>query len=492
MATSGSFNFAASTYGPGVGYPNYAKITWSASWNQSTLQWYVEWNATAQGASTAGRYTTVYGSNNNCNSYITVKDENGNTLDSKTIVARMDNVKNNTVLLSGSFNVGVTDLGERSLAFSGQIYFETTGSAGISSGSQTFALDTKPLASTISSISPSNVTVGTSGGAVTVNISRASASYTHTVVYTFGSNSTTHTSVGTSDSYTIPASWLAAIPSSVSGTATVTVTTFNGATQIGSPVSANFTITAGVTPTIGSLSVAPRGTSYNAGITSAYIAGYTTALITASSVSGANGSTISKVEFLRDGSVISTNTTPTYTYTTGTLTGSAATFSVRVTDSRGKIATASASQITIQAYAVPAFSLTSVYRSNSSGTADSSGTYCYIKTTASATPGANSITALSFATKLTTASTYGSEVSLTSGTAKIQSGFSATSSYDIRLKATDKLGNISYYYAMIPTEVYTMDFKVGGKAVSFGKVAELDQTVESAWPIKAPNLLEFH
>ena len=353
--------------------------------------------------------------------------------------------------------------------------------------SQSITLDNIPRQSTISSVT-SNVTVGSSGGVVNVAINRNNAAFTHTVVYAFGSNSTTHTSVGTSDSYTIPASWLSYIPNSATGTATVTVTTYNSGTQIGSAVSTTFTITAGVNPTIGSVTVAPRGTAYSAGITSVYINGYSTALITASSVSGANGSTISKVEFIKDGTVLSSNTTPTYTYTTGTLTGSSATFSVRVTDSRGRTGTTAASAITIKAYAVPAFSATSIYRSNSGGTADASGTYCYIKTTATATPTENSISSLTYATKLTSASSYGAETTLTNSTAKIASGFAATSSYDIRIKATDELGKTSYFYGLIPTETYTMDFKVGGLGVAFGKVAETDNCVDSAWQIKAPSI----
>lgn len=346
---------------------------------------------------------------------------------------------------------------------------------------QSVTLDNIPRQSTISSVSPSNVTVGSSGGAVTVNIARNSSSFTHTVVWSFGSNSYTQTGQTTSATYTIPASWLAAIPSSSTGTVTVTVTTYNGSTQIGSAVSTTFTITAGVYPSIGSVTTAARGAAYTAGV-SGYIAGYSTALVSASSVAGVNGSTIKKVEFIRDGAVLSSNTTPTYTYTTGTLTGSSATFSVRVTDSRGRTATKSASAITIQAYSLPAITA-NAFRSNSSGTATADGTYIRITASATATPSANSITALTYATKATTASSYSSEANVGSGVTK--SGFANTTSYDVRIKATDKLGGIAYKYFTIPTASYTMDFKVGGKGVAFGKVAETDNLVDSAWAIKS-------
>lgn len=473
MATSGNFNFAEASYGSGTGYPCYANIAWSATWNESSMLWTVNWSATAQGGSTAGRWSTVFSGS------VTVTDGT-NTLQTKSMSGQIEQAKNNTVLLSGSFTVGTDTNGNRNLAFSGQFQFETTATSGKSSGAQTFALDQKAMASTISSVTQ-NVTVGSSGGAVTVNISRKSTSYTHTVKWTFGSNTATQTGQTTSASYTIPASWLSAIPNAASGTGTVTVTTFNGSTQVGTAATASFTITAGVNPSIGSVSVAARGTAYSAGV-SGYIAGYSTALITASSVAGVNGSTIKKVEFIRDGAVLSSNTTPTYTYTTGTLTGSSATFSVRVTDSRGRTATKAASAVTIQAYSLPAITA-NAFRSNSSGTAADDGTYIRITASATATPSANSITALTYATKTTTASSYSSEANIGSGVTA--SGFSNTTSYDVRIKATDKLGGVACKYFTIPTASYTMDFKVGGKGVAFGKVAETDELVDSEWSIRS-------
>lgn len=355
---------------------------------------------------------------------------------------------------------------------------------------QSVILDSIPRQSSITSVTPSTVSVNGSNS-VTVRITTNSSSYTHKVTWTFGTNTSGERSVAASaspsDTYTIPASWLASIPNASSGTATVTVKTYSGNTQVGSSVSANFTITAGVNPSIGSVSVSAVQPTGVTGI-SGYVAGFSKAIITASSVSGVQGSSISKVEFLKDGSVISSNTTPSYSYTTpSALTGTSTTFSVKVTDSRGRTSTKSASAITIQAYANPKLSDVNVYRSNSSGTASSTGTYIYIKATATATPASNSITSLSYATKLTSASYYGAETSLTSGTASIPGGFENTSSYNVRIKATDKFSQTSYVYVTVSSQSYTMDFKVGGKAVAFGKVAETDNLLESAWAIKSAN-----
>lgn len=447
------------------------------------MLWTVNWSANGAGY-TNNNYVTIFSGT------VTVKDANNNVLQTKSMSGQISQARKDVQIISGTFTTGVDLNGDRRLVFSATFRIGVNGASGESTGSQTFALDNIPLASTISSVSPSNVAVTTSGGAVTVNIARNNNAYTHRVVWSFGSHSTTQTGQGTSASTTIPASWLDVIPTATSGTATVTVTTYSGSTQIGTPKSASFTVTASVSPNITTVSVAPRGAAYNAGMTSVYISGYSTAYISASGVSAGTGATISKYEFIRDGAVLATfsSSATSYNYTTGTISGSSATFSVRVTDSRGAQATKSASSVSIAAYALPAFSSTQVYRSNSGGTADGSGTYIYIRTTATATPGANSITALTYATKPTTSSSYGTETALTSGTAKIASGFANTSSFDVRITATDKLGNKSYFYATIPTQAYTMDFKVGGDGVAFGKVAETANLVDSAWPIEAPSV----
>ena len=111
--------------------------------------------------------------------------------------------------------------------------------------SASVTLDTIPRASSISSISNDKMVLNGSN-ALTVNIARASDSFTHTVKFQFGSSfSYTATGQGASCKYVIPLSWLAGFGTTASGTrtGTVTVTTYSGSTQIGSAVSKNFTLT---------------------------------------------------------------------------------------------------------------------------------------------------------------------------------------------------------------------------------------------------------
>lgn len=479
MATSGSYltSIADNLY-TRDGCPNRANISWSATWNSSSLQWTVNWSANGAGW-TNNNYVTIFSGT------VTIKDANNNTLQTKSMSGQISQARKSVELVSGSFNVGIDTLGNSSINFSAVFRIGVNGATGESTGSQPFTLDAKPQGSIIASLT-NPVTVGSNGGSSTVNITRYSNSYTHDVTWTFGSYTHTEPGVTTSTSYTIPANWLNAIPSSANGTGTVTVVTKSGGTQVGNAATAQFTISANVNPSIGGVSVSPNGNP--SGVTQ-YIAGYTKADISASSVSGAEGSTIKKVEFLNGSTVLSSNTTPYYSYTTGVVSGSSATFSVRVTDSRGRTATKSASAITIAAYATPTITA-NAFRSNSSGTATNDGTYLKITASATATPsgtGGNSITELKYSYKATTSNSWSTEANIPSGAV---SGFANTTSYDVRVRAQDAIGNSSYRYFTIPTAEYTMDFKVGGKGVAFGKVAETDNLVESAWELKVDNKLD--
>ena len=483
MATSGTLQLNPNTYTTD-GAPNRADINWSATWNSSTLQWSVSWNAVAAG-NTNSYWVTIFSGT------VTFTDANGNVLDTKSMAAQVPKARGGDQLLSGSFVVGVDSLGNQTLNISGRFQIEFNGSgsdnAGTSKGTGSYALDQMAMASTFTVTSS---TVGASGGASTVSISRRSPSYTHSVTWTFGSYTHTETGVGTSVTYTIPASWLNAIPSSPTGVGSVTVQTYNGSTPIGSAATAQFSVTAAVYPSIGSFTSAPRGAAYTAQITNyttTYVSGYSTALLTASSVAGAYGSSIKRYDFYQSGALIAqaSSSASSYSYeTVNPVSGSEIQFTVVVTDTRDRQTSANVS-ISLRPYAVPSYTETTVYRCNQSGTATNDGTYVFIRASAYATPTENSITSLSFAVKTTSSSTYGSEIALTNGTYNISSGYANTSSYDIRLTATDKLGQTSYKYFTIPTAEYTMDFKVGGNGVAFGKVAETANLVDSAWGFRS-------
>lgn len=76
------------------------------------------------------------------------------------------------------------------------------------------------------------------GSSATLNISAYNSAYSHKVTWTFGAHTATQTVAAgtTSASYTIPLSWLDAIPSATSGSASVTLETLDaGGNSLAAP-----------------------------------------------------------------------------------------------------------------------------------------------------------------------------------------------------------------------------------------------------------------
>ena len=346
------------------------------------------------------------------------------------------------------------------------------------SGNGTF--DTIARASTISSVTASVAINGTN--TVTVNITRASSSFTHTVVFSFGTYSKTTTAVATSTSYAIPTSWMNAMPSATSGTAKVTVTTYSGDTKIGSAVSKNFTVTvpATVVPTISSVAVTDtttNQTTYGNMVQTKSIPKFTITAV------GAYGSTISSCKTVFESKTY-TGATPTASAITksGTVTAK-----ITVTDSRGRTATVDKSW-TVVAYAPPKIVSFQGFRCLADGTENYEGTYLNALVNYSISPLNNKNTA-SYALeyKLSTATTWtsiasGSAYSLSQNVISAKAIFSVDSSYDVRLSVTDAFATVRSTID-IPTAFTLLDFNASGKGIAFGKVSEKAEGVEFGLPL---------
>lgn len=109
------------------------------------------------------------------------------------------------------------------------------------SNNASMTLSTIPRASSISSLTSSVDVDG--NNSVFVSINRKSSSFIHEVIFQVNSNyKQTYSGVATSQSFTIPVTWLNAIGNNSSVSATCYVTTYNGITKIGDTVSAIFTL----------------------------------------------------------------------------------------------------------------------------------------------------------------------------------------------------------------------------------------------------------
>ena len=466
MATSGTITESIRT-----GYQ--LKIAWSVG-SQSVANNTSSVTVKVQLVSTGSSYTinssatksgslTINGTKYTFNFTASLSGNQTKTLYTKTVTVAHNADGTKTCSFSATCGINVT--------LSGTYYGNVT-----ASGSGTF--DTIARASTISSVT-SSVSVNGSNE-VTVNITRASSSFTHTVVFSFGSYSKTTSSVGTSTSYAIPTSWLNAIPNATSGTAKVTVTTYSGSTKVGSAVSKNFTLTvpSTVVPTFSSVAV--NDTTTNQSTFGNMVQNKSKAKFTITAA-GALGSTITAYKTVFEGKTY-TGATPTTSTITKSGTASAA---ITITDSRGRTASFTKTW-TVVAYAAPKITSFQGFRCLADGTESYEGTYLSAAINFSISPVNNKNTA-SYAVeyKLQTATTWtpltnGSTYALNQTIVSTDGPFGVDNSFDIRLTVKDAFATITSIFE-IPTAFTMLDFRSTGKGVAFGKVSEKDG-VEFALP----------
>lgn len=379
----------------------------------------------------------------------------------------------------GSKSLAISAVFQIRATLSGTYYGTITASANIT-------LDSIPRAS---SVSAGNMTMGTAGK---INISRASSSFTHTLTYSFGNSSGTIATktTATSVSWTPPISLASQIPNATSGTCTITCTTYNGNTNIGSKTCTfNLTVPTSVKPTISSLT-ASRIDGEVPSTWGIYVQTKSKVKLTINGAAGSYGSTIKSYTITGGGYSGSAST-----LTTGFLNNSGTiTFKATVTDSRGRVSAEASVSITVTAYSPPYFNSSLSQRCLSNGTLDDDGTYIHalVSFGYSSCGGKNTLkTSVQYkqvsATQWTDAGvTFASNTAFTYGKGQI----STETSYDVRYTLEDAFSSISVQ-EIVSTAAVVMDFKSGGKGVAIGKVSESDNTFEVAenWDVKVYGML---
>lgn len=312
------------------------------------------------------------------------------------------------------------------------------------------------------------------GSAVSIAIDRKSSSFTHKVAYTFsGSSSTTvSTNAATSASFTPPISLASRVPNSTTGLLTVTVTTMNGGTQIGSPVSksVNLGVPSSVVPTMGT----PTATRVDNGVPSSwgvYVKTFSKCTVKIVSAAGAYGSTI-KSYSITGGGLNSTSSSAT----TGVLsTAGTVTFTCRITDSRGRTAEKTVS-ITVVDYDGPSLSV-SADRCDSSGVVASEGTYLRVTVnySFSSVSGKNSITSKSVTCNGVSNTTFGDNSPFT-----LAANCSIGKTYVLTAKVTDALGKTYTASIDIRTASRILNVRKSKDGLAIGKFSE-KAAFEVAW-----------
>lgn len=326
--------------------------------------------------------------------------------------------------------------------------------------------------STIAAITQTVETLGT----LTVSLNKAVDAFRHRLTVTAGGK-TLYTSelFDVLHSVTVPRAWFDSFPSVTTISATATVTTYNGDTAVGT-ASAAVTITAddGMRPQIaeGWATAAPYNIGAVAGLTG-YIAGYSQAEMSfdTAKLSQAAGAALASVTVTCSGSAITAAP-----YRTPILLD-AADVVCTAADSRGRTATQTI-RIEPMAYAPPALSQVQILRCTAAGVEAEDGNHYSAKATAilSALGGQNTLT-LTAAHKIQ-GGVYGTETALTSGEAAIIGTISPDSTYQVRITATDTLGNTATVTAKLPTRQWALKFRADGQGAAFGKAAEHDKALE--------------
>lgn len=352
-----------------------------------------------------------------------------------------------------------------SFSFSNRV---TAGTYTVSSGSgsASVTLTTIPRASSMS-LNRSSATIGSDS--VTISISRASSSFTHKVKVGWGGSwYLLAENVATSYSFTPPMDYCNTIPNATSGTATVKVETISNGSWIGEVTKTiTFNVPSSVVPSVG-ISVTANNT-----LSGTNIANKTTFTVKPTNATGSYKSTI-KSYAITGGFLNSTSSSGA---TTGTLGAGDYTLQVKVTDSRGRTATAS-QKVTVYAYDKPTVSM-KVKRTDANGATSTEGTYVSGTVTFSIyNPNNGNANAKQYAlykkTKtatswttvkdFTTLSAYSGDLAVDFGT-----GFAVGTSYDVRVSIKDSYNTVSYDTS-ISTKSALLNLEKGG--VGIGKIWE--------------------
>lgn len=395
------------------------------------------------------------------------------------------------VFESDNVTVAHNSDGSKTITISAKGSFPNTSPGSISASGEA-VLTTLARASSISRFQGTILEVD-GQNAINVGIDRKSEDFTHTVVYELGSLSETHTGVEDSDSFVVPRTWRTQglLRTATSATGSVTVTTFNGDTQIGEPVSLAFTaiVPEGVRPVLTDSGITLELVQQANFNSSVYVENRSKvkATIAATSEIGVttyiaqlNGATYSSA-----GNVITTREV-----IGGSDAGAAVTLKFRAVDPRGRYSDWVEKEITVYKYAAPSLINASVYRCTADLTADASGAYICVTAgyKISSLGGTNAVT--QFAPRFKAAS--GSMGSWLTGLAantpyRIGGSLLATQTYVVEIIVKDTAGNTHALSFTVPTASVTFNLRDGGKGAAFGKYAEQDNLLDSAWPVNAPS-----
>lgn len=276
-------------------------------------------------------------------------------------------------------------------------------------------------------------------------------------------------STAVSYSYTIPTSWEKNMPDTTSAIATFILETLNGNTVIGrKSINATVQVRSGIVPTVGNPTI--EDTNSISKVMGLYVQSQSCIKFTIPT-SGNQGSTITSVSTKFNDQTYSGSTFTTQAIqNSGTLS-----YTITVTDSRGRTATKSGS-INVVAYNPPSLTNVSAKRANSSYAVDeSSGTYALLHFKVGFTSLSNkNVTSFyiqyraSGATSWTKINSWANNYTLEQDYKAGNLFTSTTSTYEIAFGVKDKFMSDYSWQIVTVTPTYTLiNFGKDGKSLTF-------------------------
>ena len=372
---------------------------------------------------------------------------------------------NPTVIASGTTTVPHNEDGTKNCACSFSVVYRYS-SAFSWSGSGNVAL-TNIARATVPRLSVSSAKLGDK---VTISLPRASANYTHRIDYDVKSlvsglagGGTSGTVTGTSYEWTVPTNLSQYFPSERSTTVTFTVTTYNGSKQVGTPQTATLKVEVpDYTPTISSVSITdPKGYLNTYG---GFVQGKSNANVAITASGKYDSSIILYLANVEKGY----NSTSSSITTDTLLNSGTTTATIKVVDSRSKVATVT-QNITVLPYAAPVIASFNAYRCKSAtdSTVDDMGEYIAVSHS-------TSVSSLNSKNTKNVTVQY-RQAGATTWNTLSGSIFTASSDkrWEVRLTVTDKFES-TVAVREVSVAYTLMDFNASGKGMAIGKVSEGD------------------
>lgn len=312
----------------------------------------------------------------------------------------------------------------------------------------------------------SDVSASADGNAITVAISRQHSDMTHTVTYSYGSSTASHTGCTASDSFTVPAGW---ITDNSGGYITVVCETYLGGAYIGSASTRVWvTVPAGIVPSITSTACAVVDAKLGVAL-----AGHSKIQWSAAAA-GADGSWITASAVSGGGYTVPLTGLTGVIYDSGDID-----FTITATDSRGRSCSV-VKTVSVTPYTRPSVTVTAAQRCLADGTLDEDGTYLRCEGTATYDPvgGKNSVTYQLWYRKLGETD-WSDTYAWTPGTATIigDGAINPDDTYEVWFQAKDAVPETSYYIITVHAKCYLLDLYEddnGVQSVGIGGAAKED------------------